>query len=183
MNRMDRAFEARFEEIRTHKGTTESIGTVTRDGRIYRDGAGRIRQEIRTVSKSGDIVAATSIFDPVAREVFFLVGSPPQLVKQMKLPSDWSLALPNDWRPSIAERAEPAGDVVVDDLGAREIEGMICHGRRVRAGSEEAETWVSDELLDQPVWIRAVTPTEEYTFKLFGIHRREPEAGLFRPPE
>ena len=177
---MKQAFEARFEERR--EATAPQGKSVRREGRILRDHIGRVRQDTRAETSAGTIVTLTSIIDPVAREVLFFVGESADSVQRMPLPAGQPFRPSNDWELPAVVDGEASEDLVVEDLGTKEIEGVRCRGRLVRVPGQETETWYWLDAPEQPVRIVATNLNERYTFQLSEILRREPDPGLFQVP-
>ena len=94
----------------------------------------------------------------------------------------------------IEARAAPAGDSKIEQLGKRNIEGLICEGSKTtitipagQIGNERpieivAERWYSPELQTVVLTRRSDPRTGETTFRLASVRRGEPGRNLFEPP-
>ena len=94
----------------------------------------------------------------------------------------------------IEARAAPAADSKTEQLGKRNIEGLICEGSKTtitipagQIGNERpidivAERWYSPELQTVVLTRRSDPRTGETTFRLASVRRGEPDRNLFEPP-
>jgi hypothetical protein len=182
-------------QIVTQRTQTLGDGThVTQQstGAVYRDTAGRMRQEmtmtgLRWLTGAGQPAHGLFISDPVAG-YHYVVDDESKTVARMPIPSTDSVKQ-RGTRP-----ARPGEQVTTESLGTQLIEGVNAEGTRITrtiaVGAEGndrpiqivTERWVSPDL-QTVVLIKHSDPwMGESTMRLTNISRTEPAASLFALP-
>lgn len=166
-------------------------------GAVYRDAAGRTRQE-RTISMIGPWPSAdrpvenVTIRDPVAH-VTYILNPARKSAYELKPGSQAPPGIPRHGR--MRRRAgEPFGTASTQSLGTRTIEGVKAEGTRRtlvipagKIGNEKpitivSESWYSPEL-HVYVLTKLIDPRfGDTTYRLVNIKLGEPSASLFRVP-
>lgn len=146
-------------------------------GTVYVDREGRTRNEDRTAG-------VVQIMDPVARTMTHLDLRTGRVRFRMPIPEMPPAAMaPAPHANADAPRMPPGR---AEDLGEREIEGLICRGSRLTVEREGAttnvESWQSSEL-GLIVRSRSVSGGRERTFRLTAIRRGDPDPRLFANDE
>jgi len=179
----------------TQRSQTLSDGThVTHQstGAVYRDSAGRMRQEwsmtgLRWLTGPGQAAHALFISDPVAG-YHYVVDEDSKTVSRMPLPSTDAV------KQRGARPARHGEQVATESLGTQVIEGVNAEGTRITRtiavgaeGNDKAiqivtERWFSPDL-QTVVLIKHSDPwMGESTMRLTNISRSEPAASLFAVP-
>jgi ankyrin repeat protein len=146
-------------------------------GAVFRDKDGRIRKELRLPDAPGEGVTLALLADPLKESIYILDTQSRTFLRE-KFPA--TLKDTND-----ESRFVPKHDFsVVDDehLGVRELEGLLCYGRRGRLSDAVVEFWYSDDLMEI-VLEKRTAGDEDNTLRLYEIHRVEPDSKLFAIPK
>ena len=182
-------------QIVTQHNQTLSDGThVTQQssGAVYRDSAGRVRQEmnmtgLRWLTGAQQATHALFINDPVAG-YHYVVDANSKTVDRMPLPSTDAVRRRGARPPRTGEQ------VATESLGAQVIEGVNAEGTRITrtiaAGAEGndkpiqivTERWVSQDLQTVVLFKHSDPWMGETTMRLTSISRNEPAASLFAVP-
>jgi hypothetical protein len=178
-----RPFRAEYEEVHSRPATGE---VLRHRGMIYRDSAGRVRQEHfleHAADKAEPAPKVVSIADSTELVVHF---SDSRTKETAKL--DLGRALRNEG----ATRADAMCPVPTDSqsqceptrelLGPRIIAGFVCHGIRRTMGLETSEHWLSEDLA-MLLFEEVRSPDCQITYRVFNIVLGEPQPGLFVAPE
>jgi|GEM_PF-6135210 len=174
-------FQAQYEEIiLNNRGSHAAQETKT--GAVYHDAAGRVRTEEFSETTPGGLITIAEIYDPVAQMMYVLdTGSKIVLLKQ-SLPNDSSGFLALTVGSTSAYAIPIESPYIGEDLGHREIEGVLCHGHRInRSETNVIEYWYSDKL-QEFLLLRSVDRNEEWTRRIFNIQFAEPDNILFTVP-
>lgn len=165
-------FEAAYEELETDPsgGPPKEVNS----GRVCVDREGRIRVENRTTG-------VVQIVDPRMRVWSHLdlrTGKIRFRVPMPDIPPSVMAGVAGATSPATASAPAPTHE----DLGEREIEGLVCNGWRFvfeRGGATvEDESWRSRDL-GLIVRSRHVTEGRERTYALTHIRRGDPDPRLF----
>ena len=185
--------------------------------RMYRDSAGRTRIERPFMRRSGaglEALKLVEIQDPVAG-LFYILDTVNRVAHRSALapPPPGATVPPTGFTgafitggfgpsspprmaggPGPMGRTEAQPEMSVQDLGAREIDGVVAEGRRMtrtyaagvmgndRPLSMTTEIWNSPELR-MTVLSKIFDPrTGERVTRLKDLSRRDPEPGYFQPP-
>ena len=168
-------FTADYDEVKVARRSDGAEETQRQDGRIYRDGRGRMRTEF--VDDDGSTVAM--LWDPLTGKGMAIdVSTGDRLdVEAEHTPSPRGrrpLRQPGD-----SERYRP---VETSSLGQKDIEGLSATGHRVRlADGTVSETWHTSSLPDRPILSLQTGPSGREEFKLTNVRIGEPDPELFRP--
>lgn len=160
-------FQARYEFRLSRNGLEQ----FRRSGRIVRDSAGRMREEITLESRAGTFGSIVFLSDPV-------------------LPATWTLDLQSKTmkRSDSSGLSEPEVDFAEDSgpstqsLGAKLIEGIECRGHRTEEDGFDIQYWYSPDLRHVVLEFDR-SDNEEWVYRLFDIRRGEPDARNFQIPE
>lgn len=188
---LGKPFDADSEEIRVTKNSSNGSNLVDR-GRVYVSSDGWARIE------GGPPEARFAWIADLAQSRSWLVDlRSNSILYENKGERSGTPAPASPTMTSLPER-------VAENLGTREIEGMICRGDRhhVRGGTRShgsvrqtdarrdvaqstedfvVETWTAIEL-GQAIFEKRVSQHEEATSRLVNIRRREQDRSLFRVP-
>jgi hypothetical protein len=165
----------------------------------WRDGAPLSNHEIEKIVIPGDASGPlVTIFDCLNRRSIVL--QPEQQAAHVmqtcaSLPPDQNSSKPYSYPITLLLGAKLPPDVLVEDLGNKEIEGIIAHGVKSTAlGTEKdgewdgkplriIEKWMSDELGVTVLYIQSdLRAHSETTSRFTNIRRTEPDASLFEIP-
>jgi len=160
---------------------------------VARDGAGRIRRELRISNVGALPVAGPAVIviaDPVSHLDYIL--DPASHTVRMSKPQIITLS------PGENERATAPNpkrrQVTRENLGTQTIDGVMAEGTRVTStlpagsvGNEQplstsVETWYSHDLQTVILRKRNDLRLGLTVYRLTDIHRGEPDASLFRVP-
>jgi hypothetical protein len=163
-----RPFQARYEEVRVASLAGGAPEERRESGAIFVDSHGRTRLEM----SSGGL---TNILDPVSK-MSYLIDTRTKEVFRVPFPEPPGAADP------LPEQAGSAGSRTreAEDLGSRWIEGLPCHGVRIRREDITSEAWIA-EPIGQVVRGIETSKGFEKEFRLFDIRLVEPPAELFEP--
>ncbi len=174
----DKPFLAEFEEVRVNKEKGRPDSREVIQGRIYRDRQGRTRTDFRIETAPGETTETAAIYDPLSGSMFVL-----DLASQIFTKADLRSALQSESEAGQWVFSAGASSRIEETSDRKEIEGILC--RRIRLKylkqEQEGEVWVADEL-SQVVLEKFLSPNEDYTWRLFNIHRIEPASSLFVTP-
>ena len=157
--------------------------------RIYIDRDGRAREDFQLETGPGQLTPVAQIGDPQTNVFSLLDLSTGTLIHR------WSVQLPEDIAARVTSTpTEAPGESRTDTagtrretLGKREIEGFVCDGWRFEVAPNQgepgyvAESWFSPEL-GLPLVEKKTTPKETVIFRIFDIHRTDPDPSLFAVP-
>jgi len=193
-------------QIVSQRSQTLSDGThVTQQssGAVYRDSAGRVRQEMNMsalapITDSAQSPRGVFITDPVAG-YHYVVDAESKVVVRMPLPATGS----EKGRKSYADEAagEPGPwqsrngvQVTKESLGTQTIEGVVAEGTRItktfavgaigndRVIQAVIERWYSQDLQTVVLLKRSDPWMGDSTVRLTNISRAEPASSLFAVP-
>ncbi len=160
-------------------------------GKAFRDGEGRTRNE-NEFETNGIKLTYVNIVDPVQRiEVYINPQTKTATVNHVKISSP----LPADRVPAPATMpAKPSSTVTSEELGSREIEGILTFGTRHRqtfepgsVGNERAFSVVSEIWRSRDLNIAVLNTKDDprsghETMRLTNIQTVEPDPLLFQVP-
>lgn len=163
-----RPLQVQFEERYTKGLLNSHVGT----GKAYRDAAGKIRKDYRRGILLQPVLNVIFIHDPSTHAAYVL-DTDARTLLTTKLPdeSDNGKALRTDYVPKQRE-----------DLGERQMEGVICRGFRFKNDDVVVEVWIAPDLNDEIVLETKSRDDEQLTYRLFDIRHIEPAASLFSIP-
>lgn len=171
-----RPFQARYEQI-CRKTTPD--GQVLQEmivGAVFRDKDGRLRKELRLPVAPGEVITLTLLADPL-KESLYILDTQSRTFLRESFP-----AIPGDTKHESGFAEEKDFSEADDEhLGVRELEGLLCHGRRGQVSGALVEFWYSDDLMEVLLEKRT-DQHEENTLRLFEISRVEPDSALFSIP-
>ena len=176
-------FEAEREEVRITKDPDGTRRQFTSRSKVYRDGAGRGRTEHRVPTERGGSQHLAFIVDPRTHDAVLVDVDSGEIVGELPRGSGTPVP-PSPPSPGPANRPPPPGKgrPVVENLGTKVVEGLLCRGRRFVFEDGTIEMWDTSELGPPfPVFERLVTATDEYESHLLEIRLGEPDPALFRP--
>ncbi|HKO03454.1 MAG TPA: hypothetical protein VJW51_01840 [Candidatus Acidoferrales bacterium] len=193
-------------QIVSQRSETLSDGThITQQdsGAVYRDSAGRVRQEmsmsaLRSFTGSAQSPRAVFITDPVAG-YHYVLHADSKAVERMPLPSPESVAGRKAKSDAMAggrgpRQARAGVNVSTESLGTQTIEGIVAEGTRITktfapgsVGNDKAiqivtERWYSQDLQTVVLLKRSDPWMGDSTVRLTNITRTEPAAAMFAVP-
>jgi hypothetical protein len=172
-NTRAKPFKADYEQVVTKKAPNGPASQQLKTGTICRDSEGRSRNEISQEIAPGVSLRIAVIFDPSSRTLYVLEEQS-KTVTEMHMPEVAAAVSPE---PGLQARRELRSQ----DLGEKQIEGLVCQGRRIEQGDSVVEYWYSPELM-KVLFEKRVSDYEESTSRLFNIRRIEPDRELFNVP-
>jgi uncharacterized protein len=168
-----RPFQARYEQICSKETPDGQLLEETLVGAVFRDKDGRLRKELRLPDAPGEGITLALLADPFNESIYILDPQSRTFVTQR-----FPVTL-RDTSPFAVSKDLSGADG--EDLGVRELEGLVCHGHRDRLNDAVVEFWYSDELMEV-VLEKRTTQDEDTTLRLFDIRRVEPDSELFKIP-
>lgn len=171
-----RPFQARYEQICRKKTPDGQVSEETIVGAVFRDKDGRLRKELRLPDAPRQGISLALVADPL-KESLYILDTQSRTFLREKFPA--TLSDTNDESRLAAKTDLSAADD--EDLGVRELEGLLCQGRRGRLSDAVVESWYSDDLMEV-VLEKTTAGDEDNTLRLFEIRRVEPDSELFNVP-
>jgi hypothetical protein len=191
-------------QIVSQRSQTLSDGTHVAQqssGAVYRDSAGRVRQEMSlpalgSLTGSAQSPRAVFITDPVAG-YHYVLHAESNAAERMPLPAAGSKAAGRKFgdAPAAGERPPRNGvQVTRESLGTQAIEGVVAEGTRITKtfavgaiGNDKpiqivTERWYSADLQTVVLLKRSDPWWGDSTVRLTNINRAEPAAALFAVP-
>jgi len=171
-------FSAQREEVEVAHASDGSRVERRREGALYRDRHGRTRSEFEVPRLTGGVARVALLVDPAASRMRAVDADSGELLTGNDDQTDGAGDAPE--RPAIEPRRPGKGTPRSEDLGWRQIEGLACHGSRIRFEDGELEIWEARELgPDPPVLRRSVVDGHEYRERVFNIRLGDPDQRLF----
>ncbi len=171
-----RPFQARYQQICTKKTPDGQVLQETLSGAVFRDSDGRLRKELRLPDMLAEVTQIALLTDPAKESIYILDLQSKTFLKE-RFPA--TLTERGNELPAATKKDLSGEDG--EDLGERELEGLICHGHRCHLSDDVVEFWYSDKLLEV-VLEKRTNQDEENTLRLFEIRQVEPDSELFSIP-
>lgn len=145
-------------------------------GTVYRDANGRFRREVLAQSADEVVTNMVYIFDPMKQAIHVLDVLLKTIVTETIVHNIGTPSI-----KSLNSAMQNTSEIQGEEIGARSIEGLTCHGYRRHSGDSVVESWHSNELGE--VLLEDSTGKYQRTFlRLFDIRQVEPDSYLFTLP-
>ena len=166
---LGRPFQSDFERVLTEKHEDGKTDKYIFSGILYRDVSGRIRKDVNIQNPNGTTVRLIIIQDILSQTVYMIHEEAKSV---LALPLTDMLILNSGFATASHD----------EEIGERQIEGLLCTGYRGKRGEERVTTlWVSDTIGE--ALIEENTGSQESdVFRLFNIRLNEPDKSLFSIP-
>lgn len=149
--------------------------------RIYRDSAGRTREEV-SIPRDSTATPFVAIVDPIAGVSYYL-DAEKKIARRLDYPKPWTS--PVNTPEGAVTSSKFTCRTTSESLGTQIIEGMVADGKRITSVCDENkavnESWYSPEV--KMILLEKTSNSTGYgATRLEHINREEPDSRLFQPP-
>jgi hypothetical protein len=184
-------FSADVVIIQNFKPNVHSASPPMKTIRIYRDSAGRTREDV-SIPRDPIATQVVNILDPIAG-VHYYLDTEKRIARRLLYPKPWTPPVnPPEGGVFQSSKGICNFQTTSEPLGSQVIEGMAAEGKRFttvlltpKSGCDENkavnENWYSPEL--KMILLETTSNSlRDGTTRLEHINREEPDSRLFQPP-